>query len=129
MTKQIDDSIPAVLRRRCRSLRDEGYNENFCRAFMRAAEVIESIQPNVADGPVRCRCGWAGNRSELVSSEPVGDAKCCPECHAGFRRIATDPLPVEPSERRCVGCGATSGFTSPLNLCRTCEDAMQRGQI
>jgi hypothetical protein len=28
------------------------------------------------------------------------------------------------SERHCVVCDATTGFTSPLNLCKKCEDAM-----
>lgn len=33
--------------------------------------------------------------------------------------------PVKP-ERKCVGCGATEGFTSPLNLCAACEGKMAR---
>jgi hypothetical protein len=30
-------------------------------------------------------------------------------------------------ERKWVGCGATEGFTSPLNLCATCEEKVARG--
>lgn len=39
--KSADDSLPAVLRRRYKSLREEGYNEDFCRALTRAAEALE----------------------------------------------------------------------------------------
>lgn len=41
------------------------------------------------------------------------------------RQIVTAYSSEEPTARRCVVCDATSGFTSPLNLCQTCESAMQ----
>jgi ribosomal protein S14 len=46
-----------------------------------------------------------------------------------LKALANGESPEKASEplRRCVGCGATSGFTSPLNLCQTCEAAMQKG--
>lgn len=39
-----DDSIPAVLRRRYKLFREEGYNEDCCRVLERAAEAIERLQ-------------------------------------------------------------------------------------
>lgn len=39
--KSADDCLPAVLRRRYKSLKEEGYNEDFCRALTRAAEALE----------------------------------------------------------------------------------------
>lgn len=42
---RIDDSLPVVLMRRYKSLRnDEGYNEEFCRAIKRAAAALSRLR-------------------------------------------------------------------------------------
>ncbi len=44
-TRTTDNSVPAVLRRRYVSLRkDDGYNEEFCRALTHAADEIDRLR-------------------------------------------------------------------------------------
>lgn len=99
MAKQQDDSIPAVLRRRYKELRDEGYNENFCRALIRAADEIE--RPAAIKSAHVVMVPWC---NYCVARVPIDHVCSC----------ESDPIP------RCPLCG----LAVHRNSCEAAAEAL-----
>lgn len=69
-----------------------------------------------SDGDLVCFLEWYLWRAE--SSAHVDDWK---SGIAIAKRYAAGLSTAYTVGRHCVGCGATEGFTSPLNVCQKCE--------
>ena len=86
---RIDDSLPVVLMRRYKSLRnDEGYNEEFCRAIKRAAAALSRLRALNAEllamvERYASECAWCsgtGTIEHVPFDNGVSSTSKCIQC-------------------------------------------------
>lgn len=98
-----NDSIQAVLRRRFKSLRDDGYNIEFRNVFERAADLIESQEQRIAELETLAPTAWI----EVSSGEIVDSGFYAPGLSDGTHEMysvgdcTAPPPPESPFVRSC----------------------------